>query len=202
MNKARSHRISNLSCRGLGHLGDLMFCQKTLYETWCMSRCIVVLKLSIWVAHSCSLLNYPNSFQRGMFKLNTKSDADSLLYSISHFECDGHTVHMLTQWHLLPPLTRTVMSHCSCMRIPVHSPWLPGCIYVTQTILIILTLPGLFPDWPCVSSYFPKWMSCFSNHIISYLIVSFPFSSLFFSFPFFLLVLLQFLNDEPIDIYC
>ena len=27
---------------------------------------------------------------------------------VSHFECDGHTVHMLIQWRLLPPLTRTV----------------------------------------------------------------------------------------------
>ena len=41
-----------------------------------------------------------------MFKLNAKFDADLLLYSLSHFECDGHTVHMLTQWHLLPPLTK------------------------------------------------------------------------------------------------
>ena len=40
-----------------------------------------------------------------MFKLNTKFDADSLLYSLSHFEYDGHTVHMLTQWCLPPPLT-------------------------------------------------------------------------------------------------
>ena len=43
-----------------------------------------------------------------MFKLNTKSDADSLLYLLSHLECDGHTVHMLTQWHLPPPLTSTM----------------------------------------------------------------------------------------------
>ena len=31
-----------------------------------------------------------------------------LFYSLSHFECDSHTVHMLTQWHLPPPLTSTV----------------------------------------------------------------------------------------------
>ena len=29
------------------------------------------------------------------------------------------------------------------MHIPVHSPWLPGYIDVTQTVLIILTLAGL-----------------------------------------------------------
>ena len=32
------------------------------------------------------------------------------------------------------------------MRIPVHSPWLPGYIDVAQTILVILTIAGLIPD--------------------------------------------------------
>ena len=34
------------------------------------------------------------------------------------------------------------------MHIPVHSLWLPGYINVVQTILIILTMAGLFPDRP------------------------------------------------------
>ena len=45
-----------------------------------------------------------------MFKLNTKFDADLLLYLLSHFYCDGHAVQMYIQWHLLPPLTSTVKS--------------------------------------------------------------------------------------------
>ena len=45
-----------------------------------------------------------------MFKLNAKFDGDLLLYSLSDFECDGHTVHMLSQQRLLPPLTSTVTS--------------------------------------------------------------------------------------------
>ena len=43
-----------------------------------------------------------------MFKLTAKYDAHSLFYSFSHFECDGDTVHMLTQLCLPPPLTSTV----------------------------------------------------------------------------------------------
>ena len=62
------------------------------------------------VAHSRGLLNHLNSFHRGMFKLNTKFDAYLMLYSLSHFECDSHTVHMLTQWRRPPPLTSTVKS--------------------------------------------------------------------------------------------
>ena len=45
-----------------------------------------------------------------MFKLNAKSDAGSLFNWLSHFECDNNTVHMPTQWRLLPPLTSTVKS--------------------------------------------------------------------------------------------
>ena len=45
-----------------------------------------------------------------MFKINAEFDAGLLLYLLSHFECDGHTVHMLTQWHLLFQLTSTVKS--------------------------------------------------------------------------------------------
>ena len=61
-------------------------------------------------AHSCSFLNHSNSFWGGMLKLNAKFDADSLLHSLSHFDCESHTEHMLTQWHLLSPLTNTMKS--------------------------------------------------------------------------------------------
>ena len=73
-----------------------------------------------------------------MFKVNTKFDADSSLYLLSHFECDGHTVHMLPQW------LAQWRHHCSHRHIPVHSPWMPGYIDVMQTILIILTMAVFF----------------------------------------------------------
>ena len=34
--------------------------------------------------------------------------------------------------------------YCSRMCIPAHSPWLPGDIHVAQTMLIVLTMAGLF----------------------------------------------------------
>ena len=46
--------------------------------------------------------------------------------------------HWLVQWS----------HHCSHMCIPVHSPWLPGYIEVAQTVLITLTMVGLFLDRP------------------------------------------------------
>ena len=38
--------------------------------------------------------------------------------------------------------------HCARMHIPVHSPGLPGYTDVTQTILLMLTMVGLFLDRP------------------------------------------------------
>ena len=68
------------------------------YFYLCYTHCIIPQRL----------LNHPNSFCGGIFKINAKFDADLLFYSLSHFECDGHTVHMLTEWCLLPSLTSRV----------------------------------------------------------------------------------------------
>ena len=46
--------------------------------------------------------------------------------------------HWLVEWS----------HHCPHMRTPVHSPWLPGYINVLQTVLVILTVVGLFLDRP------------------------------------------------------
>ena len=62
------------------------------------------------VAQRCGLLNHPNSFCGGVFKLNAKFGADSLLYLLSHFEYDGHTVHMFTSQCLLSALSSMVNS--------------------------------------------------------------------------------------------
>ena len=80
-----------------------------------------------------------------MLKLHTKLNADLLLYLLSHFECDGHTVHTLTQWHLPPPLTSTVKSSLFTQAHSSPLSWLPGYIDVVQTILVILTMAELFP---------------------------------------------------------
>ena len=69
------------------------------------------------------------------------------------FNCHSHTVHMLTQWHLWPPLTSAVKSSYSCMCIPTHSLWLPGYIDVVYSVLIILKMAWLFLDRPCICTY-------------------------------------------------
>ena len=54
--------------------------------------------------------------------------------------------HWLVQWS----------RHCSRMCIPVHSPWLPGYIHVTQTILIVLMRAGLYLDRHHTPTRMPK----------------------------------------------
>ena len=69
-----------------------------------------------------------------MFKLNTKFDANSLLCSLNGI----YYPHWLVQWSC----------PCSHMSIPVTSPRLPGYIDSIQTVLVILTMAGVFPDRP------------------------------------------------------
>ena len=110
---------------------------------WCFTKKLCTRRVarvgSLWqscqspAAQSCGLLNHPRSFHGGIFKLNAKFGADSLLCWLSYFECDGHTVHVLTQWCLLPPWLVHWGRRHSHMHILVHSPWLPGYMDVAQT---------------------------------------------------------------------
>ena len=58
----------------------------------------------------------------------------STQYTCSH--SGVYCAHWLVQWS----------HHCSCMCILGHSLWLPDYIEVVQTILVILTMAGLFPN--------------------------------------------------------
>ena len=155
LGEARSCRVPNLACRGTQSPGDLMFHQKVYmrHDAWAGALLWWSCQTPAVFAHSCGLLNHPNSFCERMFKLMAKFDAELLLYSLSCFEWDGHTVHMLTQQHLWPHWLVQWSQHCSCMHIPVHSPWLSGYINVTQIVLVILTVPGLFLDRLYLSVY-------------------------------------------------
>ena len=67
---------------------------RVTWVIWCLTknlcvRCDAWAGTRLWwswqstVAHSCGLLNHPNSFHGGIFKLNAKCDADLLLYLLS-----------------------------------------------------------------------------------------------------------------------
>ena len=89
-------------------------------------------------------------------------DADSLLYSLSHFECDGHTVHMLTQGHLPPPRTSIMKLslfthvHSNPLSLAARFHWCgANCshfINKNSINLIVLTTADLYMDRPCIDS--------------------------------------------------
>ena len=167
---------------GLSHLGDLMFCQKKL----CM-RCEAWADALFWwscqsaVARSCGLLNHWNSFHRRMFKLNANSrQIHSSIRSVilnttaTQYIWSLNSVYRpcwLVQWS----------HHCSCMCLPVHSPLLWGYINVAQTILVMLTLAGLFPHRSCTSSVY--CIVCSQPQVKSPFIIIYPPFTLFFLTP-------------------
>ena len=113
LRKARSCSVPNLGCRGTE--SPRWFDVSPKISAWDVIYAKIyawVGMLSWWsrqslVAPNCTSES-SNSFCGGMFELITKVDADLLLYLLSYFESNGHTVHMLTQQCLLPPLTSTM----------------------------------------------------------------------------------------------
>ena len=94
-----------------------------------------------------SFLNHLNSFHGGKFKFNIKFDADSLLYSLNHFEWASINAHSTAS---TAPQIRTVKSS---LFMHAHSSLLSLATRLCQcctTIFFILTMAGLFTDRPCI----------------------------------------------------
>ena len=128
MGKARSYRTPN---RGYSRAQSLGWC---FTKKLCMRRDAWAGMLSWWscqspVAHSCSLLNHPNSFRGGMFKLNTKSDADFLLYSLSHFwmqwphSTRAHSMASTTSADSTVKLSLFIYAHSSPLSLAARLHW-------------------------------------------------------------------------------
>ena len=63
-------------------------------------------------------------------------------------ECDGHTVHKLSQRRLTAYWLVPRESDCSRTHSKVSSDWLPSYIKATQPVLEIIRMAGYFPDRP------------------------------------------------------
>ena len=87
----------------------------------------------------------------------TAEECSNLMQNWMHFHCSTRSVilnAMATQYTCSRNgvyRSRWLVQwshHCSHTCIPVHSPWLPGYVNITQIILIILTMARLFLDRP------------------------------------------------------
>jgi len=68
--------------------------------------------------------------------------------SLRHWECDGHTVHKLSQRRLTADWLAPRESDFSRMHSKVSSDWLPSYITATRPVLEIFKMAGYFPDSP------------------------------------------------------
>ena len=89
----------------------------------------------IWIVSTeeCS------SLMQNLMQIRCSTRSVILNVKVTQYTCPLNSIYC-------PPLTVQWSCHCSHMCIPVHSSWLPGYIDVVQTILITLTMAGLFPD--------------------------------------------------------
>jgi hypothetical protein len=63
-------------------------------------------------------------------------------------ECDGYTVHKLSQWRLTADLLAPKESYCLRMHSKVSSEWLPSYIKATWLVLEIFKMARYFRDSP------------------------------------------------------
>lgn len=74
-------------------------------------------------------------------------------------ECDCHTVHKLSQWHLIAHLVDPQESGCSWMCSGVSSDWLASCIRAAWPVLEMFRMAGYCLDKPGIN--FSSYISCF-----------------------------------------
>jgi hypothetical protein len=73
-----------------------------------------------------------------------------LICSLGHCECDGHTVHRLSQRRLTADSLAPRERECSQKHSNVSSDRLPSYIKATRPVLEIFKIAGHFPDSPGV----------------------------------------------------
>jgi len=78
--------------------------------------------------------------------MGRRINADLLISWLCPSECDTHTVHKLSQWHLTAEGLAPRESDCSQMHSKVSSDWLPSYIKAMPPVLEIFKMAGYLPD--------------------------------------------------------
>ena len=157
LGKARSHRVPTLGCSGAespmwfgvfpkNSAGDVM------HEHMCCCDEAADHQLPIvavfWVIRIVSMEEC-SSLMENLMQICCSTPSAILNAMATQYMCSlndvCHHPHWLVQWS----------HHCSC-TCPVHSLWLPGYMDVVQTVLVILTMAGLFLDQPYI------YIKCYS----------------------------------------
>ena len=145
LGKTRSRRTPNLGCSGAESAGwfDVSpknSAQDVMHEQVCCcdeaANHQLPIAAAFWIIWIASVEECSSLAQNWM-QIPCSSCSVILNMTATQYTC---SLHWLVQWS----------RHYSRMHIPVHSPWLPGYIDVTQIFLVILTMAGYFPDTPYI----------------------------------------------------
>ena len=148
MGKAWSHRMPNLGCRGAE--SPEWFDVLPKHSAWDgmhkWAHCCdevpfhqLPIAVAFWIIRIVSVEEC-SSLMQNLMQIHCCTCSVILNVIATQYTCSLNSIycpHWLVQWS----------RHCSLMRIPVHSPWLPGYIDVSQTVLVLL-VAGIFLDRP------------------------------------------------------
>ena len=155
LGKARSCGAPNLGCSGAESprwfdVSQKNYAQEVMHELACYCHeaanhqlPIAVVFWIIWIVspEECS------SLKQNRMQIRCSTHSVILNVMATQYTCSLNGIyhpHWLVQWGC----------HRSHMCVPIHFPWLPGYISVTQTVLVILTMAGLFLNRPHIYNYF------------------------------------------------
>ena len=158
LGKARSCRVPSLGCsRGW-----------VTWVIWCFTKNLRTRQGALlwWscqspVAHRSRLLIHANSFYRGMFKLNAKFNADSLLYSVifnvtaTQYPCSLNSVYcplltstvkssLFTHAHPQYLLLGSQVTSVSCKPFSFYEQWLDVFLDRSHIMVFYFKLLGKF----------------------------------------------------------
>ena len=84
----------------------------------------------------------------GSCRTSRRVDANSLICSLGHCECDCHTVHTISQRCLTADWLAPWENDCPWIRNKFSPDWLPSYIKVTRLVLEIFKMAGYFLERP------------------------------------------------------
>ena len=148
LGKARNCRVPNVGCRRAESPGWFDVSPKNSTRDVMHEQAIYCEEaanhwLPIAVAFWIAFLEECPSLMQNLMQIHCSIHSVILNATATQYTCSLNGIYCpnwVVKWSL----------YCSHMLIPVHSPWLPGYIDVTQTILV-LTMMALFPDRPHIS---------------------------------------------------
>ena len=121
-----------------------------LHHNKAPAHCTALLQTFLAKHHITQVCQPPLQPRFGFLRIQAFPKDKIAVERVEICECDGHTVHKLTQRRLTADLLAPQESDCSRIHSQVSSDWLPSYIKTTRPVLEIFRMAGYFPYSPRV----------------------------------------------------